>query len=292
MRSFRSLLILLTFISFFVAVALWLVLFIHSIEKPLEVVFLDVGQGDAIFIETPKGEEILIDGGRDNSVLRGLSQVMPFWDRSIDLVIATHPDADHIGGIVDVLRRYKVKAILDTEVENDTPAFISYSQEVQKEKARSIDPVRGSQLFFDNVVLTILSKESSVTSDPNDASIIVRLDYGETSFLLTGDADKKTERELLGFYDALEADVLKVGHHGSSTSTASEFVSAVSPEFAVISVGEDNSYGHPTDEVLNTLEKQEVEILRTDEDGMIRFESNGDILVQKDPGFFQKLIGI
>lgn len=262
-------------------------------EKYLSVSFLDVGQGDAIFIETPLGSQVLIDGGRGSDVLRELSTVMPFWDRSIDIIVATHPDADHIGGLVEVFERFDVEYIVETDVENDTPVYRAYREVIRRRGPERIVPARGTQIEIDETAtLTILSREVVAASDTNDASIVMRLDYGETSFLFTGDATKFVEEELLEFHELLDTDVLKVGHHGSSTSTSAAFVSAVSPDIAVISVGADNSYGHPTSEVLTTLENAGAVIYRTDEDGTIRLISDGMHIQKKSVGILGKTLGL
>jgi competence protein ComEC len=254
---------------------------------------LDVGQGDAFFIESPGGTQVLIDGGRGTAVLRELSKVMPFWDRTLDVVVATHPDADHIGGLVHVFERFEVAHLLHTSVKNDTPVFRAYKKVVEKESLRIIPASRGTKITLDDsVVLTILSREVVAASDTNDASIILRLDYGDTSFLFTGDASKETERELLQFHSMLDVDVLKVGHHGSDTSTSTEFISATSPEFALISVGKENSYGHPDDDVLLRLEVAGVKILRSDERGTARLISDGEKVFAKPLHFFEEFTGI
>jgi competence protein ComEC len=289
--SFLSFLVLILTLTTFV---LWSAVFITSEHSELiEVVMLDVGQGDAFFIESPSGTQILIDGGRGTAVLRGLSEVMPFWDRTIDVVVATHPDADHIGGLVDVLERFEVKKILQSAVQNDTPTFRAYKKAVEEEGAQLLPASRGTRIRIDNaLVITVLSREVVATSDTNEASIILRLDYGKTSFLFTGDASKETERELLQFYDLLDVDVLKVGHHGSDTSTSTEFISATSPKFALISVGENNSYGHPDAKVLDRLEEAGVRILRTDTQGTVRLVSDGTNIFEKPLRFFERMLGI
>lgn len=293
MKVQKALLQLLALVMGITTLVLWTLVAFNSIERPLEVVFLDVGQGDAIYIETPKGSQILIDGGSTQAVLRELSKVVPFWDRSIDFVIATHPDADHIGGLVDVFEAFQVSYVMDTELKRDTPTAKAYERAVELEGVEKITPTRGTRITLDgNVVITVLSQEVVAASNTNEASIVVRLDYGESSFLFTGDATKETERELLSLHRSLDADVLKVGHHGSNTSTSSEFVSAVSPNIAVISVGKNNSYGHPAPEVISTLESQNVKILRTDELGTIRLESDGRIIKERRTGFLSSLFGL
>lgn len=273
---------------------LWSAIFFTNSEKRiLKVVMLDVGQGDAFFIESPGGTQILIDGGRGRAVLRELSKVMPFWDRTLDVVVATHPDADHIGGLVYVLEGFRVSHALQTSVKSDTPVFRAYSEAFENENSTRIPPSRGTTITLDDsVVVTILSQEVVAASNTNEASIVLRIDYGDTSFLFTGDATKETEKELLQFHSMLDVDVLKVGHHGSDTSTSTEFISATSPEFALISVGKENSYGHPTGEVLGRLQDAGAHILRTDVSGTVRLVSDGSRVFVKPLHFFEELTGM
>lgn len=252
----------------------------------LEVTFFDVGQGDAAFIETPEGRQILIDGGPSSVILEKLGHEMPFWDRTIDLVILTHPEKDHLSGLLEVLKRYKVENILWTGVVRDTAEFKEWQKLIAEERAK-ITIAKSGQLIsagMERSNLSILypfeSLGGEILKDSNNTSIVARLVFGETSFLFTGDATQSVEKELVlpptphnPTPHNLDADVLKVGHHGSKTSTSKEFVEAVSPVIAVISVGKDNTYGHPRQEVLDNLAG--IKILRTDLDGDIKITSDG-----------------
>jgi competence protein ComEC len=283
----------------------------------LRVWFFDVGQGDATFIVTPTGEQILIDGGQDLAVLAKLGQVMPIWDRTIDAVVATHQDADHIGGLAAVLERYDVARIVWNGDEKDTDVAAAF------EAARISEPGvapelgrRGNVLAFGDVTLTELWPDPSALrdEDANAASIVYRLDYGDTSVLLMGDATEEVENKMIqrtegpkepdgpkGTEDAvlvlgswnflsdsadepdgtevkeyfLDIDVLKAGHHGSATSTSYAFVWATRPEFAVVSCGEDNRYGHPHPVVLERLAGAGAVVFRTDLDGDVLLTSDG-----------------
>lgn len=242
-----------------------------------KVYFLDVGQGDATLIESPYGTQVLIDGGPDSSVLRELGDIIGFLDRDIDMVIATHPDKDHIGGLIDVLERYDVRTILLTQNESDTPVAELFIELVEAEGAEIIY-ARDNQTFtFDGAELRILFPDREARGlESNASSIVAQLIYGETVFLFTGDSPQSIEKYLVSVYGSgLESDVLKVGHHGSKTSTASAFAAAVSPQYAVISAGKDNSYGHPHQEVLDTLSGVGAETNNTANLGSILFESNG-----------------
>ncbi|MEK7585094.1 MAG: ComEC/Rec2 family competence protein [Patescibacteria group bacterium] len=244
----------------------------------LKIAFLDVGQGDAIYIEAPNGNQVLVDAGPGRQVLRALGTVMPFGDRSLDLIIATHPDADHIGGFPEVLKRYQVGAVMESGVRSDTSIDRAFGEAVAAEGAVRVAARRGERVVLGRgAYLDILFPDGEVSGwETNTASIVARLVYGENEFLLTGDSPIKIERYLLGLDGAkLEADVLKAGHHGSRTSSAPEYVAAVHPDYAIISAGKNNRYGHPHQEVIDVFNKFGATILRTDELGTIIFESDG-----------------
>lgn len=247
--------------------------------KYLTVAFLDVGQGDSIFIETPDGKQMLIDGGPDNSVLRELSKQMSFFDRNIDVVLATHSDKDHVGGLVDVLKRYKVETLLLTENENDTVVAQAFAEQGQVEGA-SVLIARARQQFQlgDSTTVSVLSPATDPTEwESNSASIIVQVQYGEIGFMLTGDAPIGIEDYLADSYgDLLESEVLKLGHHGSRTSTSELFLDKVSPQFAVVSAGADNRYGHPHKEVVDEVVSRNIKILSTAASGNVVFQTDGE----------------
>ena len=248
----------------------------------LTVAYLDVGQGDATLIESPDGKQVLIDGGRDGKVLRGLPRVMGYFDRTIDMVIATHPDSDHVGGLIDVLKRYEVKTILMTNNETDTPAFESFKHAVEREGATLIEAKRGQ--VFDlgmgpsgSTTLTILFPDRDVQNlESNTSSIISKLSYGDADFMFTGDSPSSIETHLVEIDGtSLESEVLKLGHHGSRTSTDQLFVEAVHPLYGIISAGKDNDYGHPHKEVLEILRVHNVPTKNTADLGSIVAESDG-----------------
>ncbi len=261
-------------------VFVWYAVFCES-RSGLSVVFLDVGQGDAIFIETSTGQQILIDGGPNKKVLAELGKVMPFYDRSIDVVIETHPDSDHISGLPEVLNRYNVDLIIEPGVESDTAVYKTFESLITEKNIKKVLARRGMKLVLsNNTYLLILFPVVDVSGmDTNDASIVAKLVYGKTSFLFTGDSPKKIEDYLI-FLDkkSLDVDVLKLAHHGSKTSSSESFIGYTSPEYAVISVGKDNKYGHPNKEVLDILEKFGIQILRTDLLGSIIMKSDGNII--------------
>ncbi len=247
-------------------------------EGYLTVRFLDVGQGDSVHIVTPDGYELLIDGGPSASVLRELSKGRLFFDKKIDVVIATHPDTDHVGGLVDVLKRFDVDWLLETESKSDSSAAVAYSDVVSIENARKILAQSGQVLQLGaSTTVQILSPYGDTTQwKSNSASIVVRVVYGETEFMLTGDAPSEIEDYLVGLYgSSLQSDVLKLGHHGSKTSTSELFLDNVQPLFAVVSAGANNRYRHPNVDVIKKVMDREIQVVSTIESGTITFKSDG-----------------
>jgi competence protein ComEC len=257
---------------------IWYAVFQEDRRGVLTVAMLDIGQGDAIFIEAPNGNQLMVDGGPPKTVLRTLPKMMPFYDRSLDMLLVTNPDTDHMGGFIDLLKNYKVESVVEPGTKSPTATYAELERAVEKEGAKKIIARRGMKIFLDDdVYLDILFPDRDVSAfKTNDGSIVARLVYGETSFMLTGDAPSGIERYLVSVDGAkLKSDVLKVGHHGSRTSTSPEFVGFVSPTTAIISDGKDNKYGHPHKETLDTLEKFGVKVLRTDQIGTIILRSDG-----------------
>ena len=247
-------------------------------EKYLTVVFLDVGQGDSIFIETPDGVQMLIDGGPDNSVLRSLAKQMPVGDRDLDVVLATHSDKDHVGGLVDVLSRYEVEHVVTTNNKNDTTVAEAFVTQSLQENSANHTANFGQQLALGaSTSLLILSPAGDVTGwESNTASIVAQLRYGDIEFMLTGDVPSSIEGYLVGTQGKnLASEVLKLGHHGSRTSSSGEFLDAVQPKYAIVSAGKDNSYGHPHREVVERVQTRNVKMLNTAEEGSIVFKSDG-----------------
>ena len=200
---------------------------------------------------------------------------MPFWDRTIDLIILTHPEHDHMAGLIEVLKRYQVGNILWTGVVRDTAEYKEWQKLIKEEGAKIYIAQAGQQIEGGptsiNILYPLESLEGQESKDSNNTSIVARLVFGENSFLFTGDAPQSVEKKLLE--TAIDSDILKIGHHGSKTSSAQDFIGVVSPEVTVISAGKDNKYGHPAPEVLQNLSG--VKILRTDLDGDIKIISDG-----------------
>ena len=274
---FRKLVPVILAFLFLANLLAWIAVYELNQPQLLEVYFFDVGQGDSIFIETPQKHQILIDGGPGSAVLEKLGSKMPFWDRSIDLIILTHPEHDHISGLIEVLKSYEVENVLWTGIVRETVEYQEWLDCLKEERANVIIAGAGQKIEAGEVVFDILhpfeNLEGQTTKNPNNTSIIIRLTFGQDSFLFTGDAYKSIEKKLIN--EGIDSDVLKVGHHGSKTSSGEEFIEQVSPELAVIQAGRDNPYGHPHQETLAVLEKYDINILRTDLDGDIKIISNG-----------------
>lgn len=249
----------------------------------LTVAFLDVDQGDSIFIEGPTGIQVLIDGGKGKRVLTQLGEVMPFYDHSLDVIIATHPDQDHIEGLIGVLERYNALVFIEPDLITDKPFQTSLRDLVKVNGVRELVAMAGQRIDLGGGArLEILYPDVDVSfmqADTNKASVVARLVYGSSSFLFTGDSPLAIEDYLVDkLGTGLDVDVLKVGHHGSRTSSSPSFVTATSPEYAIISAGKDNSYGHPHKEVVERMAEAGAQTVNTADTGCITFTSDGTVL--------------
>jgi beta-lactamase superfamily II metal-dependent hydrolase len=241
-----------------------------------EITFFDVGQGDAIFIQEG-WSQILIDGGDGQDILNRLGQSMPIGDGKVEFMVLTHPDEDHMGGLLKVLEYYEVGEILEPGIGCDKEICGKWESLVAAEGSVVLNAKLGQEIRMgEDVRLTVLYPFAEIAGkefkNANDASVVLKAIVGERSYLLTGDTESEAEKELVRSNLDLRADVLKVSHHGSKNATSADFLMAVNPKQAVISVGE-NSYGHPAEEVLTRLRNMNVEILRTDEKGSIQFSN-------------------
>ena len=268
-------------VLFLGAVFVWYAVLAET-RTGLKVAFLDVGQGDAIFVEAPNGNQVLIDGGPNKTVLRELSKQMPFYDRSIDGIILTHPHLDHYGGLVDVLDNYKTNFEMDSGNDNpESKGFDVYIKKLEEEKVKRIFAKRGMRVNLDkglylDILLPVINKEGM---SAHDEMVVARLVYGNSSFLLTGDMEENLENFLLSFGGSIKSDVFKIGHHGSKTSTSEKFLGMVNPGLTIISAGKNNKYGHPHQEVTDRLARFEIPTLRTDEKGTVVLKSDGEKIV-------------
>jgi len=245
-------------------------------NQKLRVFFLDVGQGDATLI-MQGSNQILIDGGPSGQILlEKLGKYIPFWDREIEMVIATHPDQDHIEGLVDVLKNYKVDALMETQAQSESQVYKKLEEIMAGKNIAKIEGRAGAKIKLDQAELNILSPQDQlpveVVKDTNMYSIVAKLVFGQNSFLFTGDLSSTEELKLIQDGTDLSAKVLKVGHHGSKYSTSNEFLEKVRPDWAIISVGKNNRYGHPSSDVLDRLRTHKINIVRTDEKGDITYK--------------------
>lgn len=267
-------------------------IFLHEDNREfLTVNFLNVGQGDAIFIEAPNGKQILIDTGPDDSIIRTLHSFLPYYDRHLDQIITTHPDLDHIGGTPTILERYKID-FYSFYKESSQSGVTRKIENLLSEKGITLSYLEaGDRIMIDEkagIFLDILWPSFKFqTEEKNDLSIVAKLTYRQTSFLMTGDASIKIENFLLEeFGDKLDVDVLKLGHHGSKTSSSDSFIEITSPQKVVISASANNNYGHPHEEVIENLQKyltqkklnikSEDFIKKTSDLGSIVFQSDGE----------------
>jgi competence protein ComEC len=267
------------------AVAWWVVLDGTSGDR-LTVSVLDVGQGDAILVETPDGQRLLIDGGaRGRALAEALGEELPFWERTLDLVALTHPQEDHLNGLIEALERYDVRQVLATPLEADTAAYREWRGLIRREEVPYHEAQPGEWIDLGGGArLWVLGPGPAAlaSSEPNSGSLVLKLTWGRASFLLTGDIEVAAEEALLSAYGGaadglgLRSTVLKVPHHGSSTSSSPAFVRAVQPAVAVVSVGEENPYGHPSPIVLDRLDGSL--LFRTDRHGTVRLSTDGERL--------------
>ena len=267
-----------------VAALVWALALLRPGDR-MEVVFLDVGQGDAAFISTPLNRQIVVDGGPGRlDMVRFLGENMPPGDRTLELVVLTHPHADHLTGLLETMERYEVGAVLERRVDYDGPVYAAW-RELAAADAPVVEAVPGQRVDMgDGAVVDVLGPPSRLLrgteSDVDNASVVIRVSYGEVSFLLTGDMFKEAEAALVAGGSHLESDVLKVGHHGSRTSSSWAFLDAVRPAVAVVSAGAENSFGHPHAETLEALGRHVDAgmVLTTFERGDVRFTTEGEEL--------------
>lgn len=252
----------------------------------MTVSFFNVGQGDAALIETYQGQQILIDGGPGDGVVQELGKTLPFYDRDLDMIILTHPHADHLEGLIPVLEKYHVKKIVMPNVSFKSDGYEAFLNSAKSEDTEIIFAVQGQRIYLDNAtVLDILYPSTSKTAFPkqsaevNDSSIVAKLTFGTSKMLFTGDSGTNIEDELIKSFN-LDVDLLKVGHHGSKHSTSDRFLKATTPEVAIIQVGK-NNYGHPAQDVLDRLKAHNTKVLRNDLSGTIEIQSDGSKLIYK-----------
>lgn len=263
-------------------------------DKNVHLVVCDVGQGDAILISW-RSNQVLVDGGPSEAVVDCLSRHIPFWDRTIEVMVLTHPQADHMSGLISVLERYEVERIVANGMVNDTGEFWAFREAVVEEGVEVHLPKRGDRIVLGELILEVIWPKEKVGSDlvwepsfdtnvlgietdskeVNETSVALKMVFGEFDALLVGDIGLGTEQALVSDGVLSDVEVLKVGHHGSKYASSSEFLREIDPELAVISVGGNNWYGHPTDDTLMRLDTVGAKVLRTDEVGDVEIVSDG-----------------
>lgn len=264
----------------FLCAIIWYAVYKAEALRGLTVHVFDVGQGDGIFIELPNHVQVLIDGGPGNAILSKLGNAMPFWDRTIDLVILTHPHADHVDGLIDVLKRYRIGMVLESGVLYQTPDYDEWNRLAHAKNIPVTHARRGQRVMLSDIsALDILSPAKKMAGARpafvHDAMVVSRLSHGSTTILFMGDAEAPVEYELIGSGISIGADVVKIGHHGSKTSSTKYFLNAVHPRIAIISVGKKNRYGHPYQDVLDRILAAGISLFRTDTDGDVELVSDG-----------------
>ena len=246
-----------------------------DIGKEMIVHFIDVGQGDSIFIQSPEGKSMLIDAGKKDAGKEVVAYLRQQGIEKLDYVVATHPDADHIGGLITVLNSISINNFVDSGKVHTSQTYEKMLQLILNKKIPYIVPNRGDIIPLDsNIDITVLNAGED-SKDNNEASIVLKVQYGEVSFLLTGDADINVERRMLKELD-LSSTVLKAGHHGSETSSSDAFIRAVSPKVTILSYGKDNSYGHPNAEVVTRLKNVKSQVYSTAEVENIVIKTDGE----------------
>lgn len=275
MRSFnKSLLVALCIM----AGVIWSLVFSHS-EPGFRVWFLNIGQGDATYIEMPNGKDALIDGGPNDRVLTELGQVMKPYDREINLVVISHNHSDHIAGLLPVLERYEVDEIWLSGAIHTSDDYINLLKTIKSKKIKTSVVKAGYTREFDQVRAEVLYPigdfQGKAPEDQHDANVVTRWSYGKMSLLVTGDLGKRQVEEIEEVQNIYSSQLLKVPHHGSATGLNEKWLKMIRPNIAVISVGKKNRYGHPKKSVLDLLFNNGVKVFRTDNDGRVGFESDG-----------------
>jgi len=270
---------------------IWFLILFPASARGLEMYFLDVGQGDSSLIMLPGGVKMLIDGGQPNGRLeKNLEKILPMSNRYIDLVMVSHPQLDHYGGLVEVLKNYKVGTILTSNQVSEQAAWQALEKVIREKGIRRIILAAGDKIKYQDSYFDILSpRQSDWAPDINDFSLVALLESGGLKALFTGDISAEKEKELAAKYD-VDVDILKVSHHGSKFSSDSMFLKESSPAVSVIEVGK-NSYGHPTGEALARLANFSLQIFRTDLNGMIKLIlDNGKLTIYTSNRMIEKEI--
>ena len=266
---------------------LLVVYFAVDTRQGFRFVALDVGQGSGTYIRTDSGKEVVIDGGQNAQFIRSLSEERVFYDRYIDMVILSHPDADHMGGFPELIKKYDIGLFVHNGETSDSGLYQEVQQRLNDRRVRQHITKTGEELLQEqDLKIQVLHPGVHFSKERNDNSIVIRVEYKQYSFLVTGDIGKEVEREIAQKYkNFIDVDVLVVAHHGSKTSSDYDFVKQTSPQYAVISAGKDNRYGHPHRDVLAVYEKLKIPVVRTDESGSISFWVNQGLQIRTEKSF-------
>jgi competence protein ComEC len=264
-------------LSIVLLITLILSSFTLASPAPLSIHFVDVGQADCILVHTPGGHNMLVDAGNNADADAVTTYLSRQGVKKVDVLVGTHPHEDHIGGLDVVIKQFQTGKIYMPKVSTNTKTFRDVLLAIKDKGLKISSPIPGNTIDLDPAVqVKALAPNSSKYEDLNNYSIVLKVIYGKTSFLLTGDAERESEKEMLAKGYDLKVDLLKVGHHGSSSSTSAAFLRAVAPKYAIISVGADNKYGHPSQTTIKRLQRAGVKIYRTDINGTIVATSDGN----------------
>lgn len=240
---------------------------------------LDIGQGDALYIESPTGKQVLVDGGPNKNLMKQITKVISPYDRRIDVLVVTNPDRDHYEGFIPLLDKYSVDLLLEPGTTNKYPAYKVFRDKIEKLGVKRMLARKGQIIELGGgAYLEVLFPDRDVSEmSPNDGSIVMKLVYGETSVMLQGDSTSRMEQYLRGSVSSttLKSNILKAGHHGSRTSSSIGYVKAISPDLVVVSSGRNNDYGHPHKEVITTMKELDIPMYDTCNNGQLDFQSDG-----------------
>ena len=263
---------------------IWQAVFRESPSKILTVAFLNVGQGDSIYIESPTHHQMIVDGGPNGAILSEIGKLMPWYDHYIDVLMISSPDVDHYGGFIDLLKRYDVGLVVEPGTTGGSSSYKVLENLIAQKNIKKVVARRGQSIDLGGGThFNVLFPDRDVAKlNTNDSSIIGQLVYGSTTVMFNGDAPSATEEYVLALDgEKIKSDILKAGHHGSRTSASEPFVSAVAPQYAVISAGLNNRYGHPHQETLDLFAKLNIKTLITFKLGTIIFKSDGKNFIRK-----------
>lgn len=268
-----------------VLLSVWAAVAYAPSDNNLHITTLSVGQGDSILVQTPSHQNVLVDGGPDNSVLSELGEKLPFYNRTLDAVVLTHPHADHLFGLIEIVKRYQVKKIYLTGVSYTTNEYLEFLRLVKEKQIPTSAVKAGDKFNFGETDFTVLWPKEDLTEKTvdnlNDSSIVLSVGYQNFKALLLGDLETDFQDQIMANEPLAKHQLIKIAHHGSSNGYNQKLIDQIQPEVAVISVGADNKYGHPAASTISSLEKSNIKTYRTDRDGTLEIVSDGAKLWKK-----------